>query len=245
MMKHATLALVAFVVGFSSVGAALPAASEKPAATKPAGRPVLKITTTPTGYKQPISALVDINDAPDLKEWATRAANFALKWYPEIDRQLASENFDAPRTFVLVFRDGDGVAATSGHTITINAKFVRKHPDDIGMVAHELVHVIQKYPRGFGWVTEGIADYIRYYVVEPDSKNARFNPDRQDYKGGYQPAAALLNWIEKTRGPGIVAKLNQALRNGKYDKDTFKTIVGDDAETMWGKFKESLKKRES
>ena len=42
------------------------------------------------------------------------------------------------------------------------ALFASEHPEDTGMVIHELTHIIQNYPSPDpGWVTEGIADYIR------------------------------------------------------------------------------------
>jgi len=110
------------------------------------------------------------------------------------------------------------------------------------MVAHELVHVIQHY-RGRGnpgWLIEGIADYLRYFVVEPGAKNARFNPDHTSYKRGYQPAAAMLNWLEQKKGPGIIARLNEVMREGKYKPGTFKKITGYEPDEAWNDFKASM-----
>src|SRR5947208_12991929 len=141
----------------------------------------------------------------------------------------------------MVIKHDKGVAYTGGTVITINYDYVSKHKDDLGMVAHELTHVIQKYRRGEGWITEGIADYVRYYVVEPGSKRAGFNAERQSYKGGYQPAAGMLAWLEKDK-PGTVSKLNAALRAGKYKEDFFKELTGGTPDEEWEKFKATKKK---
>jgi hypothetical protein len=43
-------------------------------------------------------------------------------------------------------------------------------PDEFAMLIHELTHVIQQYPHSpikRGWVTEGIADYVRFFHYQP------------------------------------------------------------------------------
>jgi len=44
------------------------------------------------------------------------------------------------------------------------------------MIVHELVHVVQAYPENranMGWLAEGIADYIRFWKYEPQTRQAR------------------------------------------------------------------------
>jgi hypothetical protein len=249
--RFAVLALVAVAwVVPSSFAADAPAAKAdepKPATseTKPA-RTLIKVTgPVEPGSKELVTALVDVNDAPDYKEWGQQAAEYALKWYPELCKQLASPGFTPPREFKIIIKKDRGVAYTQGGAITINTDYLSKNKGDWGMVAHELVHVIQRYRRGnspdAGWLTEGIADYVRYFVVEPGAKNARFDVNRASYKRGYQPAAGLLNYIEKKKGAGTVAKLNQALREGKFGKTTFKEITGGEPDELWEEFKASVK----
>lgn len=217
-----------------------------PAATRPASqpttRPLVKISKDhPTAPGEKITVLLDFNDVPDLKEWAMQAGDYALKWYPVIEKELASPGYTPPRQFTIRFKDVKGVASTSGGVITVSAAWPRQHPDDIGMIGHELVHVIQQYRsrRNPGWLVEGVADYVRYYVIEPGAKMGRFDPNRSDYKRGYQPAAGLLNHIETTKGPGIVSKLNQAMREGNFQPDTFKTLCGGESDELWEQFKTS------
>jgi hypothetical protein len=242
-------AAAAIVAGLSvPLLAAAPAPTTRPTATTKPARELIRISAPlAPDSKEQITAVVDVNDAPQFKEWGIKAANYALKWYPELAKSLASDGFTPPREFGIVIRDVKGVAYTAGTTITINVGYLKNHTDDLGMVAHELVHVIQHY-RGRGnpgWLVEGVADYMRYFVVEPGAKNARFDPDRSDYKRGYQPAAGLLNWIEKQKGPGTVAKLNEIMRTGKFKPDTFKEVTGYEPDEAWTAFKESLKEQKA
>ena len=192
--------------------------------------------------KDGLTVLLDVNDVPEAKEWALKAADYAIKWYPELSKRLASEGYEPPKEVTLEFKHMRGVAHTRDRTITIAAKWIKDNPEDIGMVAHELVHVVQRYHRGGpGWLTEGIADYLRYYVVEPGVDRARFDPDRSSYKSGYQPAAGLLNYIE-TQKPGAVAKMNDLLRAGQWTDDSFKEIAGGTPDELWEQFKASQAK---
>src|SRR5579863_9390375 len=100
--------------------------------------------------------LVEYDEVPDLKEWAEKARDLCEKWYPIISEALASKDFRPPGEVKLLFKDEKkGIAYTSGAKITVVADWVRKHPDDFGMVIHELCHVVQSYPKGVGWLTEG------------------------------------------------------------------------------------------
>jgi acid phosphatase family membrane protein YuiD len=219
------------------------APTTRPSATSAPARTLIRISEPlAPDSKEQITAVVDITEAPEFKDWGIKAAHYALKWYPTLDKGLPSPNFTAPREFGIIIRPAKGVAYTSGTNITINTAYLKGHTDDLGMVAHELVHVIQHYRgRNPGWLVEGVADYMRYFVVEPGAKNARFNADRSDYKGGYQPAAAMLNFLEKQQ-PGIVVKFNQLMREGKFRQDTFQEWTGYEPDELWTEFKTSLKK---
>ena len=77
-----------------------------------------------------------------------------------------------------------GVAATRGTQVQCSADWFRRNlrGEAKGAVVHELVHVVQQYGRARttnpdavrppGWLTEGIADYIRWYLYEPQSRGA-------------------------------------------------------------------------
>src|SRR5262249_46375385 len=144
----------------------------------------------------PVKVVVEVSEVPELKEWAEKAKVLVEKWHPILVNLLPSDGFTAPGEVKLVFKkDMKGVAHTSGATITIAADWVKKHPDDFGMVIHELTHVIQSYPRaGDGWLVEGIADYVRLFHFEPKARLDRVDPARQSYRDGYRVTALFLAW---------------------------------------------------
>jgi hypothetical protein len=68
-----------------------------------------------------------------------------------------------------------------------------------GAVVHELVHVVQSYgrvrrtdpdaTRAPGWLVEGIADYIRWFLYEPETRGAEINErnlSRARYDASYR-----------------------------------------------------------
>lgn len=238
IMACLTLAAIGF--------AALPSLAEAPATrpvTQPAtkrGRTVIRVQSkADVGKPDAVAVLVDVNDAPELKDWGLGAANRVLEWHPKLADLLASEGFAPPREVTLRFKKISAPGQASGATIECSINWVTKNPEDWGMVAHELVHVIQQYKKpGPGWLTEGIADYLRYYVIEPGSPRGRFDVERSSYKTGYQPSAGLLDFVEK-KHPGTVAKLNAALREGTYSDDMIKEIAGADWDGLWEEFKAS------
>jgi ubiquinone/menaquinone biosynthesis C-methylase UbiE len=188
----------------------------------------------------PVKVIVDIAEVPELVAWAGDAKRLVETWHPKLADLLTSDDFTAPAEVKLVFKkDMKGVASTSGATISIAAAWVKQHPDDYGMVVHELTHVVQAYPRPQpGWLVEGIADYVRYYHFEPKAKLAGIDPSRQSYRDGYGVTAMFLAWIDKTHDKTIVPKLNAALRKSEYHYDFFKKNTGKSLDRLWADFLE-------
>lgn len=239
--RTGALLAAALAAGWTPMPAGAQASPSTHPATQPAEK-VVRLTAQHPDTGQELVCLVDVTAAPDVEQWGTDAGKYALKWYPTIEKILASENFTPTRQFRLLFKDMDGVAHASGNVITISTRWIKRYPDDFGMVAHELTHVIQQYRRGEGWLTEGIADYVRYYVVEPGSKRAWFDINKASYKNAYQPAAGFLDYLERTKGPGIVSKLNVALRQRRYSPEAFANIAGGTPDELWEEFKQSRQK---
>jgi hypothetical protein len=178
---------------------------------------------------------VDYSEVPDVKEWAEKARDLCEKWYPIIAEALPSKDFTPPREVKLVFKDEKkGIAYTTNAKITVVADWIRKHPDDFGLVIHELCHVVQSYPKGVGWLTEGIADYIRNYKYEP--KQPGKVGAKSSYKDGYKTAAVFLAWIEKSKDKDFIRKMNEALRTGKYKDGLFTEWAGADVDALWKEF---------
>jgi hypothetical protein len=127
-------------------------------------------------------------------------------------------------------------AAAAGSTILIQAEEIRKSPENLGMVIHELAHVLQQYPQPApGWLVEGIADYLRYYLFEPGT-NQRFDPHQMDYTVGYWPASAFLDWIQQTYDPQLVPALHRALRSKSYRDELFVARTKKTLQELWQEF---------
>jgi hypothetical protein len=171
---------------------------------------------------------LDVSAAPALQAWATQALLPVMQeWYPKIVALLPGEGFTAPTSLRITFESpGRGVAATRGTDITCATDWFLDNLDGEakGAVVHELVHVVQQYgqrprDRGMpapGWLTEGIADYIRWYLYEPESHGAdRINPSSANITAGYRVTANFLNWLSATHADAVPV-LNSALRTGAY-----------------------------
>lgn len=187
----------------------------------------------------PLIGRVSVNatKTPEHAVWAQSAERLANEWYPRIGNLLSSSiEVTLPEVQVEISPDYDGVAAASGSHIRLSAKWVKDHPDDArGVIVHELVHVVQAYPNNReGWITEGIADYIRNGIYEswPLAKFPRPTQDRA-YQQGYRVAGGFLLWLESGPSPGIVRRLNATLRNDTYRPTTFQEFTGKSAEELW------------
>lgn len=160
-------------------------------------------------------------------------------WWPVLLTRLASPGDTPPRAIEIVFATIEPrtvPAATSGTRIFVDHGSLLSRiddPDTFGMIAHELVHVAQHYPRGASeWLAEGIADYLRYYVLLPDDPGRVFDARSADWKAGYQPAAALLDWIERSK-PGTVRAVNAAMRSGKDGEAALRAITRASPRALW------------
>ncbi len=201
-----------------------------------APRTVIKIGTNDT------AAIVDTNDAPDLKEWGNKAGTLCVEWFPKIAALLPSDGFTAPKQVTLYFDPKmKGVAHALSGKITVSAAFVRAHPDDFGMIVHELTHVVQSYPPGGpGWLVEGIADYIRIVHYEPRAPRPKLDPAKASYKDAYKTTAMFLEWIEQHHTAGLVVKMNAALRTGAYKDELWTSLTGKTVDVLWKQFVETL-----
>jgi len=130
------------------------------------------------------------------------------------------------------------VAEASGGRILFSAGYMKAHPTDIDVVTHETMHIVQGYGYSAGpvWLTEGIADYIRYKhgVDNVGSKWSLpdFN-DQQSYTNSYRITARFFAWIEKNEKPGLIKQLDQELRAHTYNNGSWKTLTGKTIDELW------------
>ncbi len=188
---------------------------------------------------------LDFSEVPEMKDWCEKAKQQIEKWYPILAETLASEGYTPPRKINLTFKKGSkGIAGTGGTNITCYDGWFKAHPDDVGAVIHEAIHVVQSYPQGSpSWLVEGIADYMRFWIFEPKTPKRPLNPDRIKYQDSYQVTAAFLAWLVQTCDKDIVKKLNAACRKGQYKDELFKQYSGKDLDTLWDEFRQGLRKK--
>lgn len=192
---------------------------------------------------QSLQVTVDTSEAPDLKKWGEKAAELCRTWHPKIAHALRSDGFIPSRTVRIKFEKAcDNPAEASGDRITISPQWVRAHPDDFGMVIHELTHVIQAYPGAeAGWLVEGIADYVRFWQFEPQAPRSPIDPDKASYRDAYRTTAAFLAWTQDRYNPRLVPHLNRDLRADAYTDAAFKSYTGRPLDTLWSEFTQHLR----
>jgi hypothetical protein len=193
-----------------------------------------------------LTVSVDTTEVPELAPWADQAKRLCEAWYPKIAALLASDGYTPPKRVRLVFKkDMKGVAGTAGTTIMIASSWVTQHPDDLGMVIHELTHVVQSYPSyRAGWLVEGIADYVRFVKYEPGHPQPPIDPEKASYRAGYRTTFRFLDWIERTH-KGLIAQLNAALRQGRYEDALFHDLTGKSLDELWKNFLATLPRRKA
>ena len=133
-----------------------------------------------------------------------------------------------------------GVAAAAGNTIHVNPRWFHQHREDIDVVTHEGMHVVQAYKQWDpAWLREGLADYARakYGVNNPAAKWTMpdYSP-RQNYTDAYRVTARFLVWLEKHAKPGIAVAMDDALRQGTYSPETWNKLTGKSVDEWWAEY---------
>ena len=188
-----------------------------------------------------VRVTLDSSQTPALATWGEKAQAVLIEWHPRIANLLSSKDFVPPRDVTLILQKSDqGVGGTAGTRIFVSSHWVEKHPVDLGMVVHELTHVIQRYPRPQPvWVTEGIADYIRWAIYEGKPQAWFPVPNKpQGYLASYRVTAGFFLWLETDQAPGIVRRLNVAMRTGTYDPAIFENATGRSLDELWDAYRE-------
>jgi hypothetical protein len=189
----------------------------------------ITITSAPAVavFKYPVEFVVDVSDAPEMKEWADKVARLCERWYPLINEELKSDGYKPPTMVTIALKKSyKGVAAAGGGRITGSVDYFKKRPGDVGAMIHETVHIVQQYrTRGNpGWLVEGIADYIRFFKYEP-GKLGNLNANTAKYNGSYRVSAAFLAYLTEKYDRDIVRKLNRMMREGEYNEAVFKQLT--------------------
>lgn len=188
--------------------------------------------------------------APNLRDWADhQLAPVLAEWYPQIVALLPSDGFTAPTHFSVNIKPMEGVAFTSGTSVTANSAWLEKEigKEAVGSLVHEAVHVVQQFHgRNPGWLVEGSADYIRWFRYEPQSHGAdivwmrhlrNFSPR---YNASYRVTANFLNWVTDHYDKNIVTELNAAMRENKYQENLWKIYTTKTVQQLGAEWKQDI-----
>jgi len=177
---------------------------------------------------------MDYSQAPDLKDFSDQVFSTLHAWFDGVNSLLESPNYEPVPAFSVTFdAEYDGVAYASGNRIVGSVNYYRTHQDDVGSMIHEMTHVIQKYNNCAGWLTEGIADWVRYYNFEPNRKPGKPGPDNH-WTDGYGVSAYFLQWIQKLdEDRNMIYWANKDCREGTYNDDLWPRLTGSTLEQLW------------
>ena len=197
-------------------------------------------------FRHPIEYTVDVSDAPEMKDWADKVARLCESWYPRLVDELPSDRFQPTRRVRLVLSNSyKGVAAAGGGRITGSVKYYQAHPDDLGSMIHETVHIVQNY-RGRGnpgWLVEGLADYIRFFEYEAPGAIGPIRADRAHYNDSYRTSGRFLAYVKDKYAPTLIPELNRRMREGRYSDDVFKELTGKDLKELDDEWRATLPRR--
>ena len=184
--------------------------------------------------------LVFVNDEPDFNPVTRqRMIDAFFTVYPQEARRFNRETLQRVEFFI--DPTYTGVAETGNGVARYNPAWLKSHPEDIDVVTHEVMHIVQDYHSGDnpGWLTEGIADYVRYVYGVNNLKSQWTLPDykpTQNYTNAYRVTARFLLWVEKHDHKDLVDKLDHALRAGTYHSDLWVKLTGKTLDQLWSDY---------
>jgi len=170
---------------------------------------------------------------PSLRQ---KLINTFFEVYPGIVKEYNKKSLKQVQFFIDTAYDG--VAATDNGRVVFSPKYIMKHPNDIDVVTHEVMHIAQDYgdTNGPGWLTEGIADYVRNeHGVANEAAKWRLPGYKanQNYDNAYRVTAGFLLWIETKVKKGTVKQLDSLMRNHTYSDAAWKNITGQTLDELW------------
>ncbi|CAN5826307.1 hypothetical protein BH11BAC3_BH11BAC3_28090 [soil metagenome] len=196
---------------------------------------VSKDSFTRKGY-----TLIFINKSEKFdKAIEDRMVDAFFKVYPKQAKMYNKQTLK--KVFFVIDPEYTAVAATAGSIVRYNPEWFVKNPGDIDVVTHEVMHIVQSYPGGAGpgWLTEGIADYVRYkYGV--DNEGAKWAlPEynsKQRYTDAYRVTARFLVWVENNYDKKLVQKMNATLHTKTYNKNLWQKYTGKTLDELWADY---------
>ncbi|TRZ41279.1 basic secretory protein-like protein [Robertkochia solimangrovi] len=186
-----------------------------------------------------------INEDPDLKTGTEdKFINTVFKVYPKL---LKKFNSSALKDITIKIDTAyTGVAYCSGGSITVSAAWLKKKPTDIDLITHEVMHIIQAYPNEGGpvWLSEGVADYVRYKFGVDNEEAGWSLPDfnaSQHYTNSYRVTARFLVWVSDHYNKKLVYILDDQMRTKTYTENSWNDLTGKSVDELWQEYSSNPK----
>ncbi len=198
------------------------------------GQPAVLLTDDPAaGFSVTVRGAIDEEIAPIAGQLTT----LFYQCYPALVERFENPKKPAARHITLTFKRNLSVPAyCTGAEISINVDWLKRRPDDLGLLTHELTHVVQAYPvSNPSWLIEGIADYARHRYgpkVQPGWQLPQRLTARQSYRNSYGVAARFLLWLE-TKHPKVIDQVHSRMQNREFSIEDFKTLTGKTVDELW------------
>ncbi|MES1227016.1 MAG: basic secretory protein-like protein, partial [Armatimonadota bacterium] len=190
---------------------------------------------------------LDASEAPDLAYWLVSAKALGTAWFPHICQLLSTQGFTPPKKIRFVMKAKQDAPAQAGSDeISFSAPYVRTHLTDLGMVVHEMTHVVQNYPENkvdAGWLVEGIADYVRWWRYEPEAPRRPIDFSKATYRDAYRTTAWWLGWVAQKYDLRLVPMLDLKLRRGQDPMPMFRLYTGKEAPALWDEFRAATERK--
>jgi hypothetical protein len=156
--------------------------------------------------------------------------------YPRLVERFDNPKKPAPRNIKIVFdRNMKVPAYCTGAEIHVSIEWLNKHPEDIGVITHELTHSVQGYRGVPGWLTEGLADYARQIYGPKEQKGwslPKKLTEKQNYTNSYRVTARFLVWLDE-KHPGVIDKIHRRCQDREFDVADFRMLTGSSIDMLW------------
>ena len=199
--------------------------------------------TSPEKKAAPFSVTIAGDVDEKLRPVAGQLVTEFYQCYPRLVERYENPKKPAPHDIKITFAHINVPAYCTGSEIKVDIDWLHKHPEDIGMITHELTHSVQGYRGVPGWFTEGMADYARQVFgpkEQTDWALPRRLTDKQSYKDSYRVTGRFLVWLD-AKHPGVLDKMHRKAQDREFDLADFRTLTGSSIDDLWAQCVKELR----
>lgn len=183
-----------------------------------------------------LTLCVTVQDTRTQAETVAQMTELFFDVYPRLTERF---NPGAPATVNFIIGPAPFIAGALGDTVTYQTDWLVDHPEDYDVVVHEIMHLVQAYQGAPGWLTEGIADYVRhYYGVNHEAAGwgLQMPTAGSSYTSGYGTTGRFLIWVETRYDIELVDVLDATLRAGSYAATIWVSYTGKTVAELWADY---------